>query len=116
MLKCRWGIKKNNAESSQINEHTPLPWFWNIDRPKKYDLSWLGNTENSKGVMSLYSGHISKDNMDFILTACNNFYKMKDMIELLCREIQITRKAHYCEEVDSWGVDKAEQLLKELDA
>jgi len=82
----------------QINEHTPLPWFgWQI-------------CDCSIGITSVDGEYQSLDtdealaNRDFIITACNNFYKMKALLE-----------THVLYTPDCKRVFETQQLLKELD-
>lgn len=46
--------------SEAMDKATPGPVKWDIDKPPNHDLSWLGNADNHKAVISsLYGGHIS---------------------------------------------------------
>ncbi len=86
----------------QINDHTSLPFNVNID--------FIGSCEiRGKGNKRIDSSDC--DTYVFIETACNNFYKMKDMISDLATEMFMTRDPL----INKMKLKEAEQLLKELD-
>ena len=86
----------------QINDHTPLPWEEDIG-----DICHVIKKYNHLYVLD----ERKNDDIKFILTACNNFYKMKDMIK--------DHRRAFSEGVTiyqrGYRIDKIDTLLKELD-
>lgn len=95
----------------QINDHTALPWEIRDNTKLPYGHNYYIHNSNANAVVSAMDG---KDNTEFILTACNNFYEMKNMISELCKLLACHGEPDKHTTVQS-RLEASSKLLKELD-
>lgn len=87
----------------QMNNHAPLPYGWG-------DIETDAMVSGAGGVMSRDRTLISKETFEFIFTACNNFYKMKELL----LESAVTLQTGN-ESAQMKAVRKIRSFLKEID-
>lgn len=103
----------------QICDHTALPWEIRDNTKLPYGRNYYIHNGNAKEVVLSMD---RKNDADFILTACNNFYKMKDKIIKLIKIAKELLSAFPCDHDTGCCccheiaiIEGAEKLIKELE-
>jgi DNA repair exonuclease SbcCD ATPase subunit len=109
------------AVETTEKQHSPLPWkiFGNKEDGRigtdKHEVAMVRGWSYLLESHGVDAPRIMDANRDFILEACNNYYKLKDQIASLTTELEQKR-----EEVEKWksgyelGVNKALELQEEI--
>jgi len=98
----------------QINNHTELPWVADME-----DLSLSKAGKPDEIILDTWT----KDDLLFVDIACNNFYKMKEALELAQKTNMYHKHCKECEYDDYSECDncqkavfnKISDILKELE-
>ena len=85
-------------------KHTQLPW----------DLAYNGYKYVIEKDSVFIADDVLQANAEFVVRACNNHYKLIEAVESLIQDVQNHRMVNGYEIRDSFDVDNANNLLKEI--